>query len=436
MKRTLPLLLTALFAAPGAHAGFFDFVKGLVKGNTMFISPPENQDMAKYHVLVVNTGSGPESAQLADIAEEQLAALKAGGVPYYSRVFRDTSVNTSAFDVAVISMSAGPSQVADSSGTEDRVQCANGKHFCKDDQARHYMVNCAIRTAVTPISISIRDNIASSMLANERRNVSTQSKVCSDRSGSLKIGSDLVSENYHSAIATLVARIGPKLEKRPLDLISSDDSITGADADKLKAANDAAAHNDMATACKMYDEMNVAKPNSGPILFNMGYCRQSAGAFAQAKALYDQASVASASPKDLLATYQAEVNGWLAKSVQSVIVTIPEESLASAQMRPAPPPASPMATAPQFAMPPLSAGQPALQAITLPSGQQATLVQLPNGQATILPGMVRPQAQPSGVAAAPADAPQRLRQIKALFDDGIISKAEYDAKRKAILESM
>jgi hypothetical protein len=152
--------------------------------------------------------------------------------------------------------------------------------------------------------------------------------------------------------------------------------------------------------------------------------------------LYDQASVASASPKDLLATYQAEVNGWLAKSVQSVIVTIPEESLAGAQVKPTPPPASPVATAAQFAMQPLPAGQPALQAITLPSGQQATLVQLPNGQSAILPGMVRPQAQASGVAAAPADASQRLRQIKALFDDGIISKIEYDAKRKAILESM
>jgi len=400
MKRSLPLLLTALFAAPPAHAGFFDFVKGLVKGTTTFILPPENSDLAKYHVLVVNAGSGPESAQLVDMAEEKLVALKGGGLPYYSRVFRNTSVKTDAFDVAVISISAGPSRVADSVGTEDRVQCLNGKHVCKDDQARHYRVNCTTRMAITPMSFSSRDNVTNALLSNAQENISTNSKVCSDESGSLRNGADLVSDNYRSVVEKLIARVGPKQEKRPLDLISSDDSITGLDADKLKTAYDAAGHNDIATACKMYEEMNAAKPNNGVVLFNMGYCRQSSGSFAQAKALYDQAGVGLASPKDLLATYQTEVNSWLAKGVQSVTSTISMEALAKAQPQSMPSPASHIASAPHQAM---LETQP--QTVGVPTGSSS-------------------------------NASKRLNQIKALFDEGIISKDEYDAKRKAILDSM
>ena len=112
MKKTLSLLLAAHLAIPVAHAGIFDFVKGLIKGNTIFLAPPENIDLAKYHALVINAGSGPESAQLADMAEEQLAGLKGAGLPYYSRVFRNTAVKTDAFDIAVISITAGPSPVS------------------------------------------------------------------------------------------------------------------------------------------------------------------------------------------------------------------------------------------------------------------------------------------------------------------------------------
>lgn len=403
MKKTLSLLLAAHLAIPVAHAGIFDFVKGLIKGNTIFLAPPENIDLAKYHALVINAGAGPESAQLADMAEEQLAGLKGAGLPYYSRVFRNTAVKTDAFDIAVISITAGPSQVSDSAGSEVRVQCTNGKNVCDSNQSRQYTVGCSIRTAVTPLSISIRDNVTNAPLvplSSQQGSVSTKSQLCSDQSGALKDGAELVGENYVSAIGKLVERIGPKQDKRPLDLISSDDSISGADAVKLKVAYESAGRSDMVTACRLYNELNVSKPNNGVILFNKGYCRHSIGAFAQAQALYEQSAAADASPKDLLATYQAEVNDWLAKGVQAVIVTIPAQALAAAQAQPAVS-VAPTTVAPQPATP-------------------------------------KPAA-PVAVATASSsggDVSKRLSQIKALFDDGIITKEEYNAKRKAILDAM
>lgn len=403
MKRALSLLLAAHIAIPVAHAGIFDFVKGLIKGNTIFLAPPENLDLAKYHVLVINAGAGSESAQLADMAEDQLSALKGAGLPYYSRVFRNTAVKTDAFDIAVVSITAGPSQVSDSSGSEVRVQCTNGKNVCDSNQSRQYKVGCSIRTAVTPLSITIRDNLTNAplgSLSSQQGSVSTKSQVCSDESGSLKGGPELVGENYVSAISKLVERIGPKQEKRPLDLISSDDSISGADAVKLKVAYDSAGRSDMVTACRLYDELNVSKPNNGVILFNKGYCRHSSGAFAQAKALYEQSAAADAPPKDLLATYQAEVNNWLAKGVQAVIVTIPAQVLAAAQAQPV-----------VSGVPPAAAPQPATPK---PAAQVA----------------VQPASSSGG------DVSKRLSQIKALYDDGVITKEEYNAKRKTILDSM
>ena len=100
MKKTLSLLLAAHLAIPVAHAGIFDFVKGLIKGNTIFLAPPENIDLAKYHALVINAGAGPESAQLADMAEEQLAGLTAPGSGPWLPVFRSVSEWRSAWHPA------------------------------------------------------------------------------------------------------------------------------------------------------------------------------------------------------------------------------------------------------------------------------------------------------------------------------------------------
>jgi hypothetical protein len=47
-------------------------------------------------------------------------------------------------------------------------------------------------------------------------------------------------------------------------------------------------------------------------------------------------------------------------------------------------------------------------------------------------------SRPAGpvAAAAPSSGPERLRELKALLDDGLISQAEFEAKRKQLLDEM
>jgi uncharacterized membrane protein YdbT with pleckstrin-like domain len=52
-------------------------------------------------------------------------------------------------------------------------------------------------------------------------------------------------------------------------------------------------------------------------------------------------------------------------------------------------------------------------------------------------GLARPGAASAAAApAAPASGAERLRQLKALLDDGLISPGEYEAKRKLLLEQL
>jgi len=407
VKRTIPLLLTVLVAAPAAHAGLFDFLKGLVKGNAIFISPPENIAMAKYHVLTLSSGGGAESSNLVGLAEEQLSAIKVGDVPYYSRVFRDAAPTSDKINIAAITIDAGQSMLSDRQTIEKRVQCPKGKYVCKNDEGYHYTVQCIIRSVVTPTSFTVRDNATNALLFTERRDYSSESKICSGEGGSLDTGAALMAKNYKSSVDALKEKIGPKLVKRPLDLIASDSSVTGPDAEKLKFAHDAASKNDMATACKSYDELNQVHSDSGVILFNMGYCRHANGFFAEAKDLYDKAAVAPGAPRDLLTTYQAELSGWLAKGVTSVIVKIPDDILVTTK------PTSTLSAQPGVATP----------------SSQVTYNQTPSNKVQ----QQTPTPVQSGLI---PDVSQRLRQLKALYDDGVITKDDYDTKRKVLLESM
>jgi membrane protease subunit (stomatin/prohibitin family) len=65
----------------------------------------------------------------------------------------------------------------------------------------------------------------------------------------------------------------------------------------------------------------------------------------------------------------------------------------------------------------------------------------------MLPGMMREamqsgaapaQAAPAAAAAAPAASPvaEKLRQLKHLLDEGLISQEEFNAKRQKLLDDM
>jgi hypothetical protein len=57
-------------------------------------------------------------------------------------------------------------------------------------------------------------------------------------------------------------------------------------------------------------------------------------------------------------------------------------------------------------------------------------------EATYLAANLRGKTQPEPPAAAPASVAERLRQLGELRDQGLITTAEYDARRAAIIDSV
>ncbi len=393
MKIHSVFLVAGIMVTSGVNAGFFDFLKGLVKGNTTFVIPSENADATKYHVFAINSGGGEESAGVAEAIEKRFASIKINDKPYFAQIYRDVGVKAGSFDFATIAVDAGRSSFSEDSGLENRVKCPKGKIVCSDDKAYHYTVRCVTRKAFTPVSINVRDGATGASIYSDRKDVTSESKLCSDTGGSLQSGNALVVSNYETVANNLASRFAPRFERRSLDLVSSDDSITGENADKLKAAYELASKNDLAGASKIYDEMNAAIPNKGVLLFNMGYCRQAIGEYAKANELYEMASRAEAPPKEEIAKYHDETKVWINKGITTLSISISPEALSGAKIN--------------LEIPKVSSVTPA-SSVT----------------------------QSASVASNQGDVSQRLRQLKALYEDGIISKPEFEEKRKRLLEAM
>lgn len=240
--------------------------------------------------------------------EGRLAEIKVNSKPYYAKIYREANIKSVDFDVAMIQVDVGQTSLSQRTGTEVRTQCPKGKIACNDKDAAHYSVNCVTRTAATPISINVRDGASGTLIWSDRQAATAESKVCSDTGGSLKESAELQGENIAWAGSRLLAKFTPKKDKRALELIEEDASLKDKVAERVKMAYDFAAKQDMDSACKTYDDIAQSTPNSGIILFNMGYCKQAEGYFGQAKELYEKESNADAPPKDLITKYLAETN--------------------------------------------------------------------------------------------------------------------------------
>lgn len=401
-----------LLTSPLAHAGLFDMLKRLVNGSAVFTLPPEDTNLAKYHVINLSTGNGAGSAAMLDYLEGRLADTKVGSKPYYAKIYRNANLKTPAFEFAVIQVDVGQSNGSQQASTEVRVQCPRGKMVCNDRDAAHYNVNCLTRSVVMPISITVRDGASGSPLWSERQPAKAESKVCSDTGGTLKEVNELQAENIASTGTKLLSKFAPRSDKRALELVGEHDSIKDMAADQLKAAYELASKQDMTNACKVYDDMRKTMPDNGAILFNAAYCKQSVGYFAEAKELYEAATLDNRAPKELISKYLEETNTWLAKGFQSLLVEISPQQLAKAEM-----PQAPQSPAPA-AIPLNTAAQPA------PT-----------------PAVANPVVKTHVTAATSADAPvvdtaQRIRQLKSLYEEGILSKPQYEQKKKQLLEQL
>ena len=366
--------------------------------------PPEDGNFGKYHVVNLSAGNGAGSTAMLDYLEGRLTDTKLGSKPYYAKIYRNANLKTSAFPFAVIQVDVGQSNGSQQSSSEVRTQCPKGKFACNDRDAAHYSVNCVTRSLLTPISVTVRDGASGNLLWSDRQLAKKEAKVCSDTGGTLKELSELQAENIASAGDNMLSKFVPRSDKRALELLGEHDSVKDMAADQLKTAYELASKQDMNNACKVYDDMRKTMPDNGAILFNLAYCKQSAGNFAEAKGLYEKAFLDSSAPKELITKYLDETNTWLAKGFQSLIVDISPQQLANAEMPLTPQPPAPSGAAPQAANPAAKANPTAAAAVA---------------------------ADKSVV-----DATQRMRQLKSLYEEGILSKLEYEKKKKQLLEQM
>ena len=317
MKRIISIGLSALCATTFAHAGLFDGLRMLTGGSVQFVMPADSLQLAGFRTVATSAKS-PAAQGLQGNVEQLLTDAKVGGTPLFKQVLRADQTLDLKEPFATLELTVEQGAVNEQAFTETRTQCLNNKLVCKNDQARHYQVSCQSRIATARGSLVAVDGLKHSQLTTRSGSVQTTSQVCADGGGSLEDAATLSGRAMAQLAQKLVGDFLPKYEKRPIDLVESDDAADPAVNANLKQAYRLASGGDLPTALRVYQSITNGGYSSGVVLFDTAFCFHAMGKFAAAKEAYAQAAAAS-KPSSDFSKLKLEVDDWIARGVTSVI---------------------------------------------------------------------------------------------------------------------
>jgi len=309
--------LSMLFATTLAHAGFFDGLRMLAGGSVQFVLPADSPQLTTYRTIATAAKS-PGAQALQGSAEQILTDAKVGGAPLFKQVLRLDPGMSVGEPFAILELTSDQPAIDERSFTEMRTQCLNKKAVCKDEQARHYQVNCRSRVASVRGALVISDGLKHSQLTSRNASLQTTSQVCEGDSGSLEDAASLSGRATAQLAQKLVGEFLPKTQKRPLDLVESDPAADASTNANLKQAYRLASSGELPASLRLYPSVVNGGYSSGVVLFDTAFCLQAMGKFAAAKDAYAQAATATKPPSDI-GKFKPEVDDWVARGVSSVV---------------------------------------------------------------------------------------------------------------------
>lgn len=286
-----------------------------------FVDPPKDLSLSKSEVVSIKQGQ--DQSSLNSQVKSLLSKANAGGAPYFKSVaVGSLSAEQDLSKAALIDISIQNSQVFDTPTQETRTQCPGKKlvNTCSNDEAHFYKVSCVKRTAEFTATLVVSTGDGNSVLTTKNATGTSESSLCSDRSGTLDSKTSLLKKAQTTVASKLIEDLIPTHKQRPSDLIDESDEVVGADAELLLSGAKLAADNNLLKAGNIYQDLSNRYPQHAGLAFNLAYIQHALGNYGLAADAYSKALQLAGDPdvSEDFAEYAKEVQAWLDKSVLQV----------------------------------------------------------------------------------------------------------------------
>ncbi len=292
-------------------ANISDRLRVAFGGGTVFVQPPADPTLRALHQVAVTSDGSPASTEVATVVNGDLQRIAIDQKPYFTVNSKQPALTLNVTQ-ANVSVQTNPS-------SEIRVVCPNHKLVCHDDQAEHYRVNCLTRQATASASIGATRPSDHAVLFQHAATASTSSEVCSDTGGQLPQAGAMLGQAIEQLEYKLIGAYLPRLVKKPIDVDTSIDGASDATNDQLAQAAALLRAGNVSGARAIYQALlPLDAQSNGAISFDVGYCDEALGAYAQAMHDFAHAQSLGAADHTPVAKYMSEDAKWVALGYRTI----------------------------------------------------------------------------------------------------------------------
>ncbi len=309
-KIALGCLALTVVALSGC-ANITDRLRVAFGGGVEFVQPPSDPTLHGLRAVRVTADGNPASTEVASAISGDLQRIAIDQKPYFTLTPDHATLE---LDVAQANLS-----VQTTPTSELRVVCRNHKIVCHDDQAEHYRVNCLSRQATASAALSGERRPLNKLLFRHATTATTQAEVCADTGGQLPQPGAMLGQAIEQLDFKMLGAYLPRLVKKPIDVNTSLDGASDATNDQLAQAATYLKDGNVSAARAIYQALLPLDAQSkGQISFDIGYCDEAQGAYAEAMQAYTRAQALGAADHTPLARYMAETEQWVTLGYKTI----------------------------------------------------------------------------------------------------------------------
>ncbi len=281
------------------------------------LQAPEVAEASKYRSIAVGTFDGQYGDLVAKQLEAALMNAKVQDTPVYRQVVRAPAARSSSGDprpLAAAAKAMGAEAIFGGEVTQasvndtrsqreeyvcDRTENAK-KLFSKCVSGHNQTVYCTERKANLQVQVRLIDAQSSNQVYAQAVNKSSSDSACGSNSTPTD-GQSMLSALIGEAIVEIQGKVVPHDKVVSIELMSSTDGLKAPiAASKFEGALKFAREGRMDRGCAGFREIFDGEKNSVSLLYNLGVCEESVGAYWKADEYYRSADQLSSEPNTAL----------------------------------------------------------------------------------------------------------------------------------------
>lgn len=292
----------------------------IYKSDIAFVEPPAKQDLATVKSVVVQSNTSPSHPTFFNFISTMRNA-SVNKTPYFIRVEQGNTISGQEKDSILFELDIPTPNIATRSYRENRVRCPGDDviRTCGADEGYHYQVSCREIKASLTVTYQAKQANGSTHIPLRQFSEVEESSICSDQQGSLPSSAEMVARVQKAAGSNLANVFIPGQKERPNDLFVKTLNASKEQIKVFKEWRNLASDGEIDAALKHYLSYLNDQPDSGEILFNIGYLYQAIGDYAQAKNYYEKAGKAGVSNTKRLEKHLTEVETWISQGIYRLI---------------------------------------------------------------------------------------------------------------------